>query len=116
MAPSNRTTALNRMQDAVKEMTNQLETVGALPQETLEDLKSSVDDVRFRLWGLLMAVNSKDYKAFSERFRLRRTAEICQGILDDADAGRMSLTHTEAGPLGVVARELGRRITEAHTR
>jgi len=51
-----------------------------------------------------------------ERFRLRRTAEICQGILDDADAGRMSLNHTEAGPLGVVARELGRRITEAHTR
>jgi hypothetical protein len=116
MAQSSRTTALNRMQDAVKEMTNQLETVGALPQETLEDLKSSVDDVRFRLWGLLMAVNSKDYKAFSEKFRLRRTAEICQGILDDADAERMSLTHAEAGALGVVARELGRRITEAHTR
>ncbi len=116
MVPSSRTTALNRMQDAVKEMTTQLETVGALPQETLEDLKSSVDDVRFRLWGLLMAVNSTDYKVFSERFRLRRTAEICQGILDDVDAGRMSLTHTEAGPLGVVARELGRRITEAHTR
>jgi hypothetical protein len=116
MAPTTSSAALNRIHDAVREMTQQLEAVSAMPQETLEDLKSSVDDVRFRLWGLLMAVNSKDYKAFSERFRLRRMAEICQGILDDADAGRMSLTHTEAGPLGVVARELGRRITEAHTR
>lgn len=114
MEPSGRTAALNRMQDAVKEMMKQLETVGAMPQETLEDLKSSVDDVRFRLWGLLMAVNTKDYKVFSERFRLRRMAEICQGILDDADADRLSLTHTEAGQLGVVARELGRRITAAH--
>jgi hypothetical protein len=111
---SSQAAALNRMQDAVKEMTQQLETVDALPQETLEGLKSSVDDVRFRLWGLLMAVNSKDYKVFNERFRLRRTAEICQGILDDADAGRLSLTHTEAGALGVVTRELGRRITAAH--
>lgn len=115
MAESTTTTALNRMQDAVKEMTKQMETVGAMPQETLEDLKSSVDDVRFRIWGLLMAVNSKDYKAFSERFRLRRMAEICQGIITDADAGRLSFAHTEAAELGVVARELGRRITAAHT-
>lgn len=110
------TAALNRMQDAVREMTQQLETVASMPQETLEDLKSSVDDVRFRIWGLLMAVNSKDYKVFSERFRLRRMAEICQGMLNDIDAGRLSLNHQEAGPLGVVTRELGRRITEAHTR
>ncbi len=115
MATPSRTTALNRVQDAVKEMTTQLETVGAMPQETLEDLKSSVDDVRFRLWGLLMDVNSKDYKSSGEQFRLRRMAEICQGMLDDVDAGRLSLGHREAGPLGVVVRELGRRITAAHT-
>ena len=116
MTPVTNADALNRIHDAVREMTQQLETVSSMPQETLEDLKSSVDDVRFRIWGLLMAVNSKDYKAFSERFRLRRMAEICQGMLNDVDAGRLSLDHKEAGPLGVVTRELGRRITEAHTR
>ena len=115
MSPAHQSVALDKMHVAVKQMEEQLEAVAVLPQETLEDLKSSVDDVRFRLWGLLMAVNSKDYKAFSERFRLRRTAEICKGILDDAVAGRLNLKHAEAGELGVAARELGRHIAAAHT-
>jgi len=111
MAESSRTTALNRMHAAVRELSEQLDAVGQLPHESLADLKSAVDDVRLRLWGVLMAANARDYQEFSESFRLRRAAEILQGIQSDADAGRLGLVRKEAAELGIVARELGRRIT-----
>jgi hypothetical protein len=114
MSPSSRTAALNRMHVAVKELKDQLESAAGLPQERMEDLKSAVDDVRFRLWGVLMAANKRDYREFSERFRLRRATEICRGIVADATAGRLRLTHAEAGVLGVAARELGRVIAATH--
>jgi hypothetical protein len=115
MAPSSRTIALNRMHAAVKELKDQLETSAGLPHESMEELKSAVDDVRLRLWGVLMAANKRDYQEFSERFRLRRAGEICRGILADAEAGRLKLSHAEAGELGVAARELGRLIALTHT-
>ena len=114
MPPSSRTVALNKMHAAVKDLKDQLESVAGLPHESVEDLKSAVDDVRFRLWGVLMAANKRDYQEFSERFRIRRAAEICRGIAADAEAGRLKLTHSEAGELGVAARELGRMIAADH--
>jgi hypothetical protein len=62
-----------------------------------------------------MAANRPDDRSFSERFRLRRAAEILQGIMADVQAGRLSLAHKEGAELGLVARELGRRVTSAHT-
>ncbi len=115
MAESSRTAALNRMHAAVKELSEQLGAVDQLPHESLADLKSAVDDVRLRLWGVLMAATTKDYQVFSEAFRLRRAAEILKGILADVEAGRLGLVHKEAAELGVVARELGRRITASHS-
>lgn len=115
MAESSRTTALNRMHIAVKELSAQLDAVGQLPHESVADLKSAVDDVRLRLWGVLMAANTQDYREFSEAFRLRRAREILHGILADAGAGRLGLVHKEAAELGIVARELGRRITAMQT-
>lgn len=115
MSPSSRTDTLNRMHAAVKDLKDQLESAAGLPHESMEDLKSAVDDVRFRLWGVLMAANRRDYQEFSERFRLRRATEICRGIVADAAAERLDLTHAEAGELGVAARELGRVIAASHT-
>lgn len=113
MAQSDRTTALNRMHVAVKELTGQLELIGGHPPEGLQDLKSAVDDVRLRLWAVLMEATSSGERDFGERFRLRRAGEILQGILKDAEAGSLSLSSKEAADLGVVARELGRRVTAA---
>ena len=115
MAQSSRTTALNRMHAAVKELSEQLGAVGQLPHESLTDLKSAVDDVRLRLWGVIMSTSAQDYQEFSEAFRLRRAGEILKGILTDVEAGRLGLVHREAAELGVVARELGRRITASHS-
>jgi len=113
MAQSDRTAALNRMQMAVKELTGQLELISGHPPEGLQDLKSAVDDVRLRLWAVLMEATSAGERDFGERFRLRRATEILQGILGDAEARRLKLTSKEAAELGVVARELGRRVTGA---
>lgn len=112
---SSRNAAFTRMHGAVRELMEQLELMGPGEPEGLADLKSAVDEVRLRLWGVLMAANSPRDKAFRERFRLRRAGEILQGIMADAEAGRLSLIYPEAGELGVAARELGRRVTAAHT-
>jgi hypothetical protein len=113
--PSSRNAAFTRMHVAVKELSDQLQSIEGQSPEGLADLKSAVDDVRLRLWGMMMAVTSPSDRTFGERFRLRRAAEILQSIMADAAAGRLSLTHKEAAELGVAARELGRQVTEAHT-
>ena len=113
MRHSERTNALNRMHLAVKDLTDQLKLIAANPPEGLQDLKSAVDDVRLQLWGVLMSSSAQGEKDFGERFRLRRVTEILQGILKDVDAGQLKLTSKEAAELGVVARDLGKRVTGA---
>jgi len=112
---SSRTAALNRMHVAVKDLMDQLEVIGGEAPEGLAELKSAVDEVRLRLWGVLMAAQSPGDRGFGDRFRLRRAGEILQGIIRDVDAGRLPLATAEGAELGVVARELGRRVTAAQT-
>jgi hypothetical protein len=59
---------------------------GEVPLEGLAEFKSSVDDLRLRLWGLMSAGTANDYRAFQERFRLRRAKEICDAASDLARA------------------------------
>ncbi|MGH7580157.1 MAG: hypothetical protein ACREM9_08295, partial [Gemmatimonadales bacterium] len=40
---------------------------GEVPVESLAEFKSSVDDLRLRLWGLMSAGTANDYRAFQER-------------------------------------------------
>lgn len=72
---------------------------GALSPERVEDIKSAIDDIRFRLWGVLNAKDTAEYQAFRERFRLRRAAEICHGLATDIGDGRLAPTHRETGEL-----------------
>jgi hypothetical protein len=85
---------------------------GEVPVEGLADFKSSVDDFRLRLWGLLSAGSANDFRAFQERFRLRRTREICQGVAEEVRAGALSPRHEELPPLGRAAGDLARSIAE----
>lgn len=85
---------------------------GEVPMDGLVDFKSSVDDFRLRLWGLLSAGSANDYRAFQERFRLRRTREICQGVANELRTGTLSPRHEELPPLGRAASELAQSITE----
>lgn len=85
---------------------------GEVPTEGLADFKSSVDDFRLRLWGLLSAGSANDFRAFQERFRLRRTREICQGVAAELRAGTLNPRHEELPPLGRAAGDLAQSIAE----
>jgi hypothetical protein len=86
---------------------------GEVPGEGLAEFKSSVDDLRLRLWGLMSAGTANDYRAFQERFRLRRTREICEGVAADLRAGTLGERHEELGPLAEAAGDLARAILSA---
>ncbi len=83
---------------------------GTLPPAGMEDLKSAVDEVRFRLWGVLTSDNAKEYQFFRERFRIRRAAEICLGLAGDLESGSLSSDHDELPDLAGAALQLAARI------
>jgi hypothetical protein len=86
---------------------------GEVPVEGLEALKSSVDDFRLRVWGVLAAASADDYRSFQERFRIRRAKEICRGVGSDLRAGKMSGVHSELPELAEAAGLLTRSINLA---
>ena len=83
---------------------------GQLPGGALLEFKSSVDDLRLRLWGLLSAGSANDYRAFQETFRLRRAREICRGLEADLQTGAMSPRNEELAGLAAAAADLARAI------
>jgi hypothetical protein len=84
-----------------------------VPKEALAGLKSAVDDLRLRLWGVLSTGSADDYRAFQERFRLRRATEICDDIESELSTGLMNPRHEELGKLGEAAGGLARRIQDS---
>jgi len=89
---------------------------GDVPRESLEAFKSSVDDFRLRIWGLLTAEPGDDGQAFQERFRIRRAKEICRGIATDLGVGRLSGRHSELPDLAQAATRLASSIEDARRR
>jgi hypothetical protein len=85
--------------------------LGRSPVEGLEDFKSSLDDMRLRLWGLLGATGGD--QSFQESFRIRRATEMCRGLGADLRAGSVSGRHPELNALKDAARELSNRIEQA---
>jgi hypothetical protein len=83
---------------------------GEVGREAVQDFKSAVDDLRLRLWSVLSAGSANDYRAFQERFRLRRAKEICLGLEDDLQAGALNPRNEELAPLGTAASRLADRI------
>ena len=110
MTDSDRTTALGNLQIAVTAFERQLGALEDLPPDGLQELKAAVDEVRLRLWGVLMAANSQDYRVFHERFRLRRAADTLRGLVTDVDSGTLRLGHHEAAELTAAVGELAKRL------
>ncbi|MGH7536581.1 MAG: hypothetical protein ACREMG_13510 [Gemmatimonadales bacterium] len=84
-----------------------------VPPESLQDVKSSLDDIRLRLWALLGAAGADDFQAFQERFRIRRAKEMCRGLDGDLRAGLVSARHSELPELRDVALHLATGIDAA---
>jgi hypothetical protein len=89
---------------------------GQPPGEGVEDLKSALDDVRLRLWGALSAAGGEDYKAFQERFRIRRVTEMCRGLSADLGVGSFSGRHPELTGLREAAQELAKSVEHSRKR
>jgi hypothetical protein len=86
---------------------------GDRPAAELADFKSSVDDLRLRLWDLLSAGSANDFRSFQEGFRLKRAREICRALEEDLRHGAVSPRQEELAPLGEAARALARAADEA---
>lgn len=83
---------------------------GEVASEAVEDFKSSVDEMRLRLWALLSAGSSSDYQAFIERFRIRRTRDMIRILEEDLAAGKISPDREELAGLAAAARRLADRV------
>lgn len=100
-----------RLNLAVQQLEVGIES-GATPPPNLGDVKSAIDDVRLRLWGLLKATNPRDVQAFQERFIIKRTRELVDRIDLTLRDGQMRGHVEELGALHVVTKRLTDRIVE----
>jgi len=58
-----------------------------VPPKALEAFKVTLDDVRTSLLAFVAASGPSEYTASVRRFRLRRAAQICQGVLTGVHDG-----------------------------
>ena len=80
------------------------------PPEGLEDLKSTVDNLRTNVWAILSASKSANYQALVERFRLRRAIEVTRNQLSDIETGKITIVQPEHIELQILAQRLVERI------
>jgi hypothetical protein len=85
---------LTRMRIILQDLESRLEA-GEVPAEGLPEFKSTVDEIRLRVWGLLTAAGAEAPRAAAERFRLRRAAEFCRALATELSAGRLGSNHPE---------------------
>ena len=112
MPRTDRISAIGNLQIAVTAFERQLGTLEEVPTAGLEEIKTAVDEVRLRIWTVLMAQNSTDAREYLERFRLRRAAETLQLLAFDVDAGHLRLTHREATDLSRAMEEMEQRLSK----
>jgi hypothetical protein len=85
---------------------------GNLGTSGLEELKSALDDLRLRAWGLLTAISSDDPHGFQERFRARRGTEMCRALSSDVRTGKLSGRQADLPALSAAARDLAAAVKE----
>ena len=110
MPQTDRLTAIGNLQIAVTAFERQLGVLEDVPTAGLEEVKTALDDLRLRIWTVLIAQNAKDSQAYLDRFRLRRAAESMQLLAFDIDAGRLRLTQKEGDELTLAIGELEKRL------
>lgn len=94
---------LSKLIGKIKAVLESIETQvarGKVSAETLAAIKSSVDEVRLRLWAIMSAASSGEFENFVQRFRLRRATEINRGLADDIGTGKAGSEHAEFKALG----------------
>ncbi len=107
---TDRLTAIGNLQIAVTAFERQLGALEEVPTAGLEEVKTALDELRLRIWTVLMAQNSENSQEYLDRFRLRRAAENLQLLAFDVDAGRLKVTQKEADELVKAIAEVEKRL------
>jgi hypothetical protein len=110
MPQTDRLTAIGNLQIAVTAFERQLGALEEVPTAGLEEVKTALDDLRLRIWTVLMAQNSENSQEYLDRFRLRRAAENLHLLAFDIDAGRLHVTKKESDELIGAIEELQKRL------
>ncbi|HEV8198020.1 MAG TPA: hypothetical protein VGP87_15340 [Gemmatimonadales bacterium] len=79
---------------------------GQVSVATLEAIKCALDEVRLRLWGLLMSNSGEAPEAFHQRFRLRRATELCARLTSDLRSGVLPKDHSDIPDMHKAAADL----------
>lgn len=91
---------------------------GRIQKGALDDLKSTVDEIRLRIWAIMSAAAEGSDGLALQRFRLRRAIEFCDSLNQEFEAGTMSARHKECAVLmavlGKLTTSLGQALPEAH--
>ena len=104
---------LARMRIILHDLEGRLEA-GEVPPEGLPEFKSTVDEIRLRVWALLTAAGAEAPRATAERFRLRRAADFCHALAHELTTGHLGADHPEWPELQQTAAHLSAVIAE-HT-
>jgi hypothetical protein len=102
---------LARMRIILSDLEERLDA-GEVPAEGLPEFKSTVDDIRLRVWALLSAVGSVEPRATAERFRLRRAAELFRGLAHELASGHLGTEHPEWPEVQQTAAQLSATIAQ----
>ena len=104
---------LTRMRIILHDLESRLDAGEVLP-ESLPEFKSTVDEIRLRVWALLTAAGADAPRATAERFRLHRAVEFCRGLSADLAAGHLGVDHPEWSAVQQTANQLSATIAQ-HT-
>lgn len=104
---------LAQMRRILQDLESRLEA-GEVPPDGMPEFKSTVDEIRLRVWALLTAAGAEAPRATAERFRLRRAAEFCRALTQDLAAGHLGSDYPEWPEVQQTAAHLSATIAE-HT-
>ena len=102
---------LARMRIILSDLEERLDA-GEVSAEGLPEFKSTVDDIRLRVWALLTAVGADEPRATAERFRLRRAAELCRSLAHELATGHLGSDHPEWPEVQQTAAQLSATIAQ----
>ena len=85
---------------------------GEVPPEGLPEFKSTVDELRLRVWSLLTAAGSESPRNTAQRFRRRRAAELCRSLTHELRADSLDSAHPEWPEVQQAAEQLRAMIAE----
>jgi hypothetical protein len=100
------------MRDLVRDLEQRVAN-GEVPPEGLDNFKAAIDDIRLRLWALLVSAHDpSDRRGSIQRFRLRRAIDVCRTASKDLDSEQIELPAQELAELRVIADRLATQVEQ----